>query len=161
MIRNVDLITKQKNKFVKLGYNCKLEKTNSDGFTLSISPRVPVITNWNVFKKSLENTYIDLYKYIEVKKLSDCDEDYSYNVRYTFKDAPKITYKKLIIDKLNTLEIGHKFPVSDFLNDYWNASDYFARRSFDVFFNQAKKAINEEKPEKIFRCISGYIYRLE
>ena len=35
---------------------------------LLVRPRVPAVTNWNTFRKSLENTYIDLYKSIMVKK---------------------------------------------------------------------------------------------
>ena len=164
MIHNIDLIEKQLKKFQKLGYISQKERVDDNGFKLIVAPRVPAVTNWNIFRDSLKNTYADYYHSIQVVKCNENDESYSYFVIYKFKEKTKtVTYKRLIQDRLQTMEIGDKFSAKDFITEYWGYYDYFVRRTFDVFFTQAKKQIaidrKEGEPVKVFKCKYGEINR--
>ena len=69
----------------------------------------------------------------------------------------KVTYDKLVTDKLESLEVQESFSVKEFLIDYWGQADYFTRRSFDVYLSKAKKKFKFKE----FKTIDKRIVRVK
>lgn len=54
------------------------------------------------------------------------------------------TYLQIVVEKLNEMEVGDQFDFKEFVKDHWGRNDFFAIRSFDVFFCEARKRMTKE-----------------
>lgn len=54
------------------------------------------------------------------------------------------TKLKLLVKKLEELNIEESISKDSFVEKHWFESNYYTRRSFDVLFCKAKKLINEK-----------------
>lgn len=61
-----------------------------------------------------------------------------------FKTKPnKIKLSELILSDLENLKLGESVQVSDLISNHWLVSDYFTKRSFDVYYCKAKAVLKE------------------
>ena len=77
-----------------------------------------------------------------------------------FKTKPnKKKLPELILGELENMKLGESVKVSDLVNKYWIVSDYFTRRSFDVYFCKAKSILKERGV--LFTRVKGTITKIE
>jgi hypothetical protein len=69
----------------------------------------------------------------------------------------KVTYKKIVEEKLSGMEIGDKFDIENFVETNWGTYNFFVRRSFDVYLCKAKA----EYPVRKFETQKGHLVRLK
>jgi hypothetical protein len=69
----------------------------------------------------------------------------------------KETKQSKITEAIRALEVGQSFDKTEFVASVWGTSDYFIKRSFDVFFDRAKK----ELPERQFKTQKGFVIRIQ
>ena len=75
------------------------------------------------------------------------------NVKPNIKKLPE-----LILEELENIMPEQKVKVSDLVSKHWEISDYFTRRSFDVYFCKAKSILKERGI--LFKRSKGIITRI-
>lgn len=69
----------------------------------------------------------------------------------------KVTKQFKVTNAIQELEVGQSFNKKEFVISVWDRSDYFIKRSFDVFFTIAKK----EFPDRVFKTEKGCVIRIK
>jgi hypothetical protein len=67
------------------------------------------------------------------------------------------TKESKVFEAIDAMETNSTLDKVAVIKRIWGHHDHFVSRSFDVFFNKAKKAL----PDKKFKSIMGEITRLE
>ncbi len=75
-------------------------------------------------------------------------------------EKPK-TYKQLVKEKLESMEVGDKFNKKEFILKHWGDYNYFLNQNFSNMMNTVKKIINDKlEVKKTYRSIDGNMTRL-